>query len=489
MLKSSRWKRAVSVQCKEVISRVERPKLTPTGSVRPPDLVRKLLSRDPINFNSALNAYFDGQATYHGYALNIHGISQIKHAAWLWSYLNLGRGSDVASKDLQWNHKALTLSFRTTRHIRPIFLPLFTFAVPVKSVIKFQPTRDDDDIDHLYAVSWDDEWPLGHFLEHLPFIGFILSTFLTPLATYLFLAVSNFLFAINAQVTTASRHWTSPQMQQQYSQSVPASVKQGFHEGEKIAQGWGQWLLSGGTRAAHHPLQVVEWSVQTASNVVAPVLPFRLPVVSVFDPKVRAAEGRSASRGSSLNEPIPLRTQKTLSAEETHSKRTAQDDEKNPRGEAQHAETTAYELPAVMPQGDGKKNGIKKATVEVGESNVDEGHTIDVASQQFNDVKAKSDAAPRPDAAAAGKKSLYDQIDDSKVKKAEEAGKKAKTALDKSAHDDAHRHKQKKTKHTSDSSGESTPDKTSSTKKSSKTSGTPTKSTGTPTKKRKDHGA
>lgn len=457
------------------------------------ELSKKLLSRDPILYNSALNAYFDSQATYHGHGLNIRGISQIKHASWSWGILNLGRGSEVSAKDVHWNHQNLTLTLNTTRHLRPIFLPLFTFAVPVKSVIKFQPTRDEDNVDHLYAVHWDDQWPLARALEQLPVLGFFFSNLFSPIFTYFFLAISNLFFALNARVMSFSRHWTSPQAQQQYSQSVPVSVRQGFHQGEQIAQGWGRWLLNGAARATYHPLQVVEWSAQTTAAVAGSVLPFRLPQVSVFDPQVRT-HARSAVHGAPLNEPIPLRTQKSLSAEESHAKRTAEEDKTNPRGDAQHAETAPYELLAVMPstanKGTKQKDEIKKATVEVGPSTLDNGHTIDVLSHQFNDAGANpshGSQPARPDTGndgGASEKSLFDQVDQATLKKAEEAGKKAKAALNDTTNTetDDNPNKPKKAKHSPESSGRSSPEKTKSGSKKSSSG------KGTPTKKRKEHG-
>ncbi|CAO1635046.1 unnamed protein product [Sympodiomycopsis kandeliae] len=447
------------------------------------ELAKNLVSRDPISFNSALNAYFDSQATYHGHALNIKGVSQIKHAAWLWNILNWGRSSDISAKDINWNQKELTLTINAVRHLRLIFFPIFTLAVPVKSIIHFHPSQEGNS---LYATHWEDQWPLGKALEEFPLLGFFVTALFSPVATWLFLTVANLLYAIGNRTKTVSRHYTSPQAQQQYSHSVPVSVKRGFEEGEKIAQGWGQHLLNGATRVSYHPLRLVERSAQVTYGVAAHFVPFALPALSVFDPQIQA-ETRFAIRG----EPIPLRAQKSLSAQEDHSKRTEQDDARNPRGEAQHAETAAYELPAVMSTTSSNKD-IKKASVKVGPSNDSEGQVFDVTSHQFNEAKQNPSHGSQPALPHHHEQTLFDKVDQSEVEKAEKAAAKALKKSNKATnadhdHEDDGEHqgsKHKKAKHSSDESGRSSPEKSPSTPKKSTSHKHESSST---KKKRKGH--
>lgn len=148
--------------------------------------------------------------------------------------------------------------------------------------------------------------------------------------------------------------------------------------------------------------------------------------MSVFDPQPAPV----ASRSSELSEPVPIRAQRDLHAEETHNKRTPADDETNPRGAAQHADTADIELPAAMaaPQDD-----IQPAKVVVGSGvsgNQSQGGSYNIPAHQFNDAKHNphkladdepSRAAPRGD--NAGKPSLFDEArkDGKELKKAEAA--------------------------------------------------------------------
>lgn len=176
----------------------------------------------------------------------------------------------MADKDVQWDDTTKTAKVRALRHLRPFFLPLFTFAVPVTTVLRFEADKDkaadgkgDSKETLLYATHWDDQWPIQEVLEHLPIIGLIMANLVTPVASFFAVLLANFLFAVNARIGSVERQWVEPGAQRA-ERFVPKTVKSGFQRGIDVGEGWGESVLTLAQRVAYHPLKGVEFSARVA---------------------------------------------------------------------------------------------------------------------------------------------------------------------------------------------------------------------------------
>lgn len=322
---------------------------TPPLPAPPADLARNLFSRDPILFDAAINSHFSSHARYSGHALSIGGVSAIKHAAFTLNYLDLGRGADVRSKDVSWSAKDSRATIKSTRHIRPVFFPLFTLAVPVETTIQFHPERSSGPA-LLYATSWEDRWPLTQFLSTLPIISTLLSALITPILSFFVITLCNAFFALHSHVASHLRRNVEPSAHAYAKRAHNALPKaaadaatQGFQRGSTAATGYAEWGLRLVKGVAYGPLVLIEGVTQTVlQQVVQPFIPFQLPRVAVFDSPTTKRSFQSAAASSNnnkrdagsapLDEPIPLRAQKTLKGTESHAQRTEKEEETNPRG-------------------------------------------------------------------------------------------------------------------------------------------------------------
>ncbi|PWN24443.1 hypothetical protein BDZ90DRAFT_244710, partial [Jaminaea rosea] len=234
------------------------------------NLARNLFSRDPILFDAVLNSHFASHARYTGHALSISGVSAIKHAAFTLNYLDLGRGADIRSKDVSWSHKDTRATIKSTRHLRPLFFPLFTIAVPVETVIQFHPDGSSRGSSLLYATYWEDRWPASTFLTSLPLIGFLISSIFTPLASLLVVAVCNAFFHLHTHLASHLRRRVEPAAHgyaKRAHQALPAGARDaasdGFQRGSTAATGYAESALRLGKRISYGPLVAIEGITQT----------------------------------------------------------------------------------------------------------------------------------------------------------------------------------------------------------------------------------
>ncbi|CAO1625161.1 unnamed protein product [Parajaminaea phylloscopi] len=379
------------------------------------EIFRNLLSRDPALFNAALNTHFTASSRYHGHALEIRGLKAIRHVAWAFALLDWGRGAEIQSDEITWNEDEATAVAQTTQYLRPIFFPLFTFGVPVKSKLQFQksslrPSKGSKR--QLRVTRWEDEWPIGHWLEHLPLFGTLFRRLVAPVISFFITVLATLVFGVFAWLTTAQRHYVDSSARESLlgdhraADAAPPAVRQGFSDGAGLAQGWGHRIRS----RFGAPLRILEHGAQAVTGVLRPITPFALPQIAVFDPPSRNSSQTSAP----LNEPIPLRAQRSLHASESHSQRTQSDDAKNPRGAAQFSETADLELPAAMAT---RPSDIKAATVEVGpavDGSAPQGGSYNIPDHQFNEGPAKapkseSDEPARKTAESDNKPSFFDE--------------------------------------------------------------------------------
>lgn len=225
-----------------------------------------LLSRDPVLFNSALNAYFAADARYLGHALDIRGVSAIKHVAWTFNLIDWGRGADVPSKKVSWDRNAITATIETQRHLRPVFFPLFTAAVPVKTRLHFNLQREKDSKclkPILYVTLWEDEWPLGKWLQTLPLLGSLVRRVFTPVASFVITLVSNLVFSIFAWLNSAQPRYVSQSIEgcityaNRASDLAPRALRSGFNNGAVAARGRGHQAARLLYSIAHKPLILV----------------------------------------------------------------------------------------------------------------------------------------------------------------------------------------------------------------------------------------
>ena len=259
--------------------------LTFSSVLQSTEVVRDLLSKDPVQFNSTINAHFASSSTYHGHGLKINGASQIKHAAYLLNVLDLGSGAKIADRDIRWDAAGSIAIVKATRHVRPVFLPLFQLAVPTKVILSFN--AEEGAKDTLYCTQWRDDWPVEEFIYSLPVVGAVYSSLWVPLATMVFLWASNLAFWLHSKVETVE-HRYARDANQVYKHKVeprlPLSLTKGFDHGVQAAEHVGQHGVRLILRVSHKPLKVVEELARTATVVSNLALPHQLqiPYPSVF---------------------------------------------------------------------------------------------------------------------------------------------------------------------------------------------------------------
>ncbi|KAJ9478241.1 Signal transducer [Pseudozyma hubeiensis] len=260
-------------------------------------VVRDLLSRDPVNFNSTINAYFAGSSTYQGRGLKIEGASQIKHAAYLLNVLDFGSAADIDDGDIRWDAASLTAIVKATRNIRPVVFPLFSFAVPTKVVLSFN--AEEDAKKTLYCTQWRDEWPLEQVIRSVPFVRTLYGSLLVPLLTLVFLWASNVAFWLHSKVESVEYRYgqqANQAFQHKIQPRLPSSLVRGFDAGVQGAEHVREHSAHVVSRVTHGPLRLVEDLARTTTVVFNLALPhqLQLPYPSVFSQGSGAGEAKSS---------------------------------------------------------------------------------------------------------------------------------------------------------------------------------------------------
>ncbi|GAC96301.1 signal transducer [Pseudozyma hubeiensis SY62] len=248
-------------------------------------VVRDLLSRDPVKFNSTINAYFAGSSTYQGRGLKIEGASQIKHTAYLLNVLDFGSAADIDDRDIRWDAASSTAIVKATRYVRPFFFPLFSFAVPTKVVLNFN--AEEGAKKTLYCTQWRDEWPLEQVIRSVPVVRTLYGSLLVPLLTLVFLWASNVAFWLHSKVELVEYRYArqaNEAFQRKIQPRLPPSLVKGFDAGVQTAEHVRQHGAHVVSRVTHGPLRLVEDLARTTTVVFNLALPhqLQLPYPSVF---------------------------------------------------------------------------------------------------------------------------------------------------------------------------------------------------------------
>ncbi|CBQ71881.1 conserved hypothetical protein [Sporisorium reilianum SRZ2] len=248
-------------------------------------VVRDLLSRDPVQFKSTINAHFASSCTYHGRGLKITGASQLKHAAYLLNVLDFGSATKIADQDIRWDAASSTAIVHAVRHVRPALFPLFQFDVPTKVVLSFN--AEEGAKDTLYCTQWKDEWPLEQFVQAVPFVRALYGSLVVPLLTMVFLWVSNVAFWLHSKVESVEHRYARDAGQvyrHKIESRLPPSLTKGFDHGVHAAEHVGHRSVRILSRVSHKPLKVVEELARTTTVVFNLALPqqLQLPYPSVF---------------------------------------------------------------------------------------------------------------------------------------------------------------------------------------------------------------
>lgn len=383
------------------------------------ELAQKLLSRDAVEFNSAINQTFAARAQYTGHGLKISGASNLKHAAWLFNFVDSGQAAVI--EDVKWHEHSSTAEVTSYRFLCPRVFPLFSLAFKVKTQLRFHaegtatPTpgqvhgqvarapRKTDEV--LYVTSFHDDWVAEQLIHRFGFIKFFFDYLFTPIVTWLVLFFSNIAFDVHARVASSHRHYVEPSVRKLATEHLPSDVTRnldsGFRRGRKLAKGSGARLFDLVDTLAYFPLTAVESLAQFGFHAAGHVSPVPLPtpfvyyghVEHAFRPmKINSASQRVEQMNHSLH---PKQKQETKQPEKAEPK-------VNGGGRAE------------------ADNGVKPAQIQVG-SNIktagggggvggdDEGvpqaKTVDIASRINNEAEEK----PAP-AEEKPKDSLYDQL-------------------------------------------------------------------------------
>lgn len=239
-------------------------------------LVRDLLSRNPTVFNSAINAHFASACTYKGRGVEIHGVSQIKHAAWLVNFIDSGSAVQIPEEKIFWDQETLTAVVQTSRNVRPIFFPFLQLSLPTKIELTF---NGDVDSGMLFCTRVLDDWPVIGAVETLPIVGRWYRSVLVPLLSAAVLFVANMAFFLHSVMYSYSGSVYSSVNPKRSTQWLP-----GFQSSLDLAEKASQRCSHLAYSVAHGPLHVVERVALTGTHVCNLALPqkLQLPYPRIF---------------------------------------------------------------------------------------------------------------------------------------------------------------------------------------------------------------
>ncbi|CEH19086.1 hypothetical protein CBOM_05763 [Ceraceosorus bombacis] len=411
------------------------------------ELSKKLWSRDVVMFNSTINAHFASSAIYKGHGLEISGASNVKHAAWLLNSLDAGPGAQIDVEDIVWDEDTSTATIKSTRFLRPRLFPLFTFASAVRSRITLHADgagktaqgksgldaiKDSGSL--LYVTKWEDDWPLDAFVQKLPVFGSIERSVYTPIVTALVLLLSNLLFDLYARGASVSRSVLRPtakvyayEARSRLPPGVTKNLDQGFDRGSNLASGWIKSALNVTGAAARRPLRALERAAQTTSSIANLVSPIELPTPFIYAlPKSKVP----------LSEPVPVRAQASLSAQDNssiHHKSEGKRSVGGQEGEKLNAASPTRSVRAFPDDASVDSSSGRDAVVRVGATENAPAREINIPSRINNEAPQEEKIISQDPTTASGSpaqhsgKSLLERIEPEEIESAEKAQKKAQS--------------------------------------------------------------
>lgn len=165
--------------------------------------------------------------------------------------------------------------------------PVFTLAVPVKTVLQFEKKKQRDGTAVLLVQSWYEEWPLTTYLATVPVVGSMLVTIFSPYWTIVVIAVAGVLFATFSGLNLVQRQFFRVNREKAEAiieEEMPEHVKEDFRNGIRKGQAWARETVSVIKKVGYHPLLGLEAGAQTARSMLATKCPFELPQIYIFDP-------------------------------------------------------------------------------------------------------------------------------------------------------------------------------------------------------------
>ncbi|SPO21856.1 uncharacterized protein UTRI_01843_B [Ustilago trichophora] len=391
-------------------------------------VVRDLLSRDPVQFNSTINAHFASSCTYQGRGLKISGASQVKHAAYLLNVLDFGSPAQITDQDIRWDSAGTTAIVKATRHVRPAFFPLFQFAVPTKVVLSFN--AEEGAKDTLFCTQWKDEWPLEQLIQAVPLVRSFYSSLLVPLLTVVFLWASNVAFWLHSKVESVEHRYArdaTKVYRQKVEPRLPPSLVKGFDAGVHAAEHVGQHGVHVISRVSHGPLRAVEELARTATVLVNLALPqqLQIPYPSVFaDPphtapvkqqKPDAVQSTSTKKDQQKSEDKPAARSKSDKSEGDGSQSPRKKVSGSPHVDTDsHKQTTAQkDEPTVkddLAEDHKRKAESSPTTEEPRHAKVVVGPTEDGSQPQAKEIDVVTQQVTEKPAAESARQSLYDVL-------------------------------------------------------------------------------
>ncbi|TKY86821.1 hypothetical protein EX895_004462 [Sporisorium graminicola] len=350
-------------------------------------VVQDLLSRDPVRFNSTINAHFASSSTYQGRGLKITGASQLKHAAYLLNVLDFGSATKISDQDIRWDAASSTAIVKAVRYVRPAFFPLFQFAIPTKVVLSFN--AEEGAKDTLYCTQWRDEWPLEQLIQAVPLVRTLYSSLVVPVLTMVFLWASNIAFWLHSRVESLEHRYARDAGQvylHKVEPRLPPSLTKGFDHGVHAAEHVGQQSVRVLSRVSHKPLKVVEELARTTTVVFNLALPqqLQLPYPSVFAEDGQAGQDKSYKAENESHASVNNKLEKDSTAEYTSSK--------SPRSAKAEVEGSRSPKSKVSGSPSVDKNGSQTS----GQTSTDQTQTDQPASDDAaaEDHKRKAESAP-----------------------------------------------------------------------------------------------
>lgn len=272
----------------------------------------------------------------------------------------------------------------TVRYLRPRLFPLYGFAVPVKTQLRFHADGSNAGKDasqgKMYVTSLEEQWLMERILSPFPVVSWLYTALMTPVLTLLLLALSNVLFGFNARVSSSKRQYIDTSVdalgsraRKSLPKEVASNVNSGYQRGEKLAQGWGTTVVDVVNKTFYPILSTLEVLTQRGASAV----PLSLPYPFIYDAHSRPQSGKerrgekkiAASKSSSESKPAP---------------------KSSASAQGQQGED------------------IKKATVDVAPSldGSDQGKTVEIASRVNTETKDE----PAPAKESQADTSLYAQL-------------------------------------------------------------------------------
>lgn len=161
----------------------------------------------------------------------------------------------------------------SVRYVRPRFFPFIGFAVPVETHLRFNADGGEGGSSasesKLYVTKFEDHWPTDQLIKSVPVFGAVYTTLFTPIATLIWLTLSNFAFVAFSRASSSKRHYVDPSLnavsgrvEKSLPKDVAKNVNTGFKKGTSLAEGWGDSLVQLISRITYPVLSPVEMVAQ-----------------------------------------------------------------------------------------------------------------------------------------------------------------------------------------------------------------------------------